>query len=56
MMPKILHNPLPFATEEYDRDTMQLILTILQTSLDDVTLPVIISGEDDVFGTSWFLS
>ena len=56
MMSKILHNPFPFATNEYDRDTMQLILTILQTSLDDITLPADVSSEDDVFGTSWFLS
>tara|TARA_R110002051_G_scaffold23984_1_gene59937 strand:- start:1309 stop:1476 length:168 start_codon:yes stop_codon:yes gene_type:complete len=55
-MPLILQSTLPFATDEYDRDTMQLILTILQTSLDDVVLPVVVSGEDDVFGTSWFLS
>ena len=55
-MPLILQSTLPLATEEYDRDTMQLILNILQTSLDDVVLPVVVSGEDDVFGTSWFLS
>tara|TARA_R100001086_G_scaffold245298_1_gene176051 strand:- start:395 stop:562 length:168 start_codon:yes stop_codon:yes gene_type:complete len=55
-MAKILNSTLPFAPEVYDPDTMQLILTILQTSLDNITLPVEISGEDDVFGTSWFLS
>jgi hypothetical protein len=56
MMAKILDTPLPFATETYDPQTMQLILTILQRSLDDTLLPDDISSEDDVYSTSWFLS
>tara|TARA_R110002020_G_scaffold241091_4_gene454196 strand:+ start:2056 stop:2226 length:171 start_codon:yes stop_codon:yes gene_type:complete len=56
MMAKILETTLPFATETYDPQTMQLILTILQRSLDDVILPDEISGEDEMSGISWFLS
>ena len=55
-MARILNSTLPFAPEVYDPDTMQLILTILQTSLDDVALPDEISGEDEMSGISWFLS
>jgi hypothetical protein len=55
-MAKILNTPLPFATEIYDPQTMQLILTLLQRSLDDVDIPEEIVGEDEVSALSWFLS
>ena len=55
-MAKILNTPLPFATEFYDSETMQLILSILQRSLDDVDIPEEIVGEDEVSAISWFLS
>ena len=55
-MAKILHAPLPIIPDQYDPQTMQLILSILETSLDDVNIPDEISGEDDVAAASWFLS
>jgi hypothetical protein len=55
-MGRILKNALPLAPDVYDRDTIQRILSDLQLSLDSVEIPLEISGEDDVFGTSWFLS
>ncbi len=55
-MAKILQSALPLAPDVYDREAIQRILTDLQMSLDNVMLPAEISGEDDVFGTSWFLT
>ena len=55
-MSKILNAALPFATETYDPQTMQLILYILKRSLDDVDIPEEIVGEDEVSALSWFLS
>lgn len=55
-MGRILKNALPLAPDVYDRDAIQRILADLQLSLDSVQIPPEISGEDDVFGTSWFLS
>lgn len=55
-MAKILNTPLPFATETYDPETMQLILSVLQRSLDNVDVPEEIVGEDEVSAVSWFLS
>jgi len=53
---RILKNALPLAPDVYDREAIQRILADLQLSLDSVQIPPEISGEDDVFGTSWFLS
>ena len=51
-MGRILKNALPLAPDVYDREA----IADLQLSLDSVQIPPEISGEDDVFGTSWFLS
>jgi|TARA_R100001086_G_C11796337_1_gene247653 hypothetical protein len=55
-MARILKSALPLAPDVYDREAIQRILSDLQISLDSVQIPLEISGEDDVFGTSWFLS
>ena len=54
-MAKLLDTALPLAPQEYDFDTMVLLLATLENALTKTEIPAVISGLDDTNGISWFM-